>query len=166
MYEYRPQHTNNRARMLVLGLAALAASALISSAFVPKYPFILQSLGLLLLLPTVQLLTRFVVTQYLYRITPYESGEVDLEIFAYRGGNKKQLVCRVGLEEITAVTPLSAQNKKPQNGVCRYNYCPDLAPERAGVLSITNADGDCEILFSPDEKLTAIIEQAIRQSNE
>ena len=157
MYEYRPQHTNNRARLLVLGLAALAATALIGSAAVPKYPFILQSLGLLLLLPTVQLLTRFVITQYLYRITPYESGEIDLEIFAYRGGNKMQLVCRIGLEEITAVMPLSAQNKKPKNGVCRYNYCPDLAPERASVLSITNTDGDCEILFSPDEGMLEIL---------
>ena len=121
MYEHRTQHTNNRARMLVLGLAALAASALVGSAFVPKYPFILQSLGLLLLLPTVQLLTRFVITQYLYRITPYESGEVDLEIFAYRGGNSMQLVCRVGLEEITAVAPLSEQTKKPAGGMRRYN---------------------------------------------
>lgn len=160
MYEYKPQRTNNRARLLVLGLLALAGVSFVTSAAVPKFPFIFQSLGLLLLLPAIQLLTRFVVTQYLYRIVAFEGGEVDLEIYAYRGGDKMQLVCRVGAEEITALAPLGEGNRKPPHNLRRYNYCMDLAPASATVLSITNGDGDCEVLFSPDAKMLEILKSS------
>ena len=55
----------------------------------------------------------------------------------------------------------------------RYNYCPDIRPEEALILSITNADGDCEIILCPDEKMTEIltaphpvIEEVILEGNQ
>ena len=61
-------------------------------------------------------------------------------------------------EEITAAVPLTEANRKPPRGMRRYNYCPDMRPTEALVLSITNADGDCEVMLSPDEKMTAILQ--------
>ena len=160
MYEYRPPHRNARAKVICAALFAAAAVAFAGSALVPLYPVILQCLGLALLVPFIQVLGRFVVLQYLYRVRPYEDGSADLEVYTYRGGNRMQLVCRVAFSEIRRVTPLTGQNKKPPHGLRRYNYSPDIAPVGAIVLSVTNGDGDSEILLVPDEMLRAMLENA------
>ena len=158
MYDYFPPRKNLIARFLVLLFIGLAIASFVASVFIPSpYKAIGQALGLLFLVPMIQIVTRYVIMRYLYRIAPYEDGNVDLEIYAYRGGSKMQLVCRVGLEEITATAPLSEQNRKPAAGIRRYNYCPDIRPEEALILSITNADGDCEIILCPDAKMTEIL---------
>lgn len=158
MYDYIPPRQNLIARMLVFGFFGLAAASFVASAFIPSpYKAIGQALGLLFLVPMIQIVTRYVITRYLYRIAPYEDGNVDLEIYAYRGGGKMQLVCRVGLEEITATAPLTAENRNPEKRLRRYNYCPDIRPAQALILSITNADGDCEVILCPDEKMTEIL---------
>ena len=159
MYDYFPPHKNRIARMLVFLFLGLAAASFVASAFIPSpYKTIGQALGLLFLVPMIQIVTRYVLIRYLYRIAPYEDGNVDLEIYSYRGGSKMQLVCRVGLEEITAAKPLSDENRKPAAGMRRYNYCPDIRPTDALVLSITNADGDCEVILCPDERMAEILQ--------
>ena len=166
MYEYRPPRKNITARLLVLGLLLLAVAFFILSAQLPQLSLPFQALGILLLLPIIQLVTRYLVLRHLYRIVPYESGEVDLEVYTYRGGDRMQLVCRVGLEEITAIAPLSAANRRAPRGMRRYNYAPDLRPQEATVLSITNGDGDCEVLLCPDERILHVLQSAVegRQS--
>ena len=161
MYEYIPPRKGVSARLLVLGLLLLSVAFFVLAFQFSALAPLFQSLGLFLLLPTVQIAARYIILRYLYRITPYESGEVDFEIYSYRGGNKMQLICRVGLEEITAVTPLTDANRRAKKGMPRYNYCPELSPKDAYLLSITNADGSCEVLFSPDQKLLEILRSAI-----
>ena len=75
----------------------------------------------------------------------------------YRGGDKMQLICRVGLEEITAVTELSKQNRRAPANIKRYNYAQDLWPARALVLSVSNADGECEVLICPDQRIEELL---------
>jgi hypothetical protein len=161
MYDYQPPRQNAIARLLTVTLFALAAACFVLSSFVPKLAVIPQAVGLILLVPAIQIVTRYVVTRYLYRICPYEDGNTDLDIYAYRGGARMQLVCRIGLEEITAAKPLSEENKKPPQNLRRYNYCPDIRPQNALVLSITNRDGDCEIVFCPDEKMAALLQSPV-----
>ena len=79
------------------------------------------------------------------------------------GGDKMQLVARVGLEEITAVTPLTAANARAKRGMHRYNYAPDIRPQDAVVLSITNGDGDCEMLLCPDKRIRDILQSAVNK---
>ena len=69
-----------------------------------------------------------------------------------------QLVCRVGLAEITAAAPLADANRRAPKGLRRYNYHPDMKPGVGIVLSITNGDGDCELLLSPDAYLREVLE--------
>ena len=160
MYEYRPPRQNVIARVLVLGLLLLAGIFFVLSAQLAALAVPFQSLGLLLLLPIIQITARYLVLRHLYRLVPYESGEVDLEVYTYRGGDRMQLVSRIGLEEITAVAPLTEANRRAPKGLTRYNYCPDIRPQKATVLSITNGDGSCEIVFCPDEHLLRILHAA------
>jgi hypothetical protein len=156
MYEFKPQRQNQIAQLLVGALIALALTSFLISAFVPM-AWIPQTVGLALMVPMIQLVTRYVVTRYLYRICPYEDGNVDLDIYAYRGGTKMQLVGRIGLEEITKAEPLGKENRKPPQGMRRYNYCPQMFSKEALVLSVTNGDGDCEIILCPDKKMADIL---------
>ena len=160
MYDYRPLRKSYAAHLVVLLLFLLSAASFISSAFVPKFPALLQSLGLLLLVPAIQLIARYMAVSYLYRLHTLEDGTTDLEVFSYRGGDKMQLVCRVGLYEITATAALGKENRRAKKGVHRYNYSPDLSPKDALVLCVTNGDGDCEILLCPDERMREILEAA------
>jgi hypothetical protein len=157
MYDYQPPRQNAIARLLTVTLFAISAACFVLSSLLPKLAVIPQAVGLVLLVPAIQLITRYVVTRYLYRLCPYEDGNVDLDVYAYRGGDKMQLVCRVGLEEITAVAALTKDNRRPPRGMRRYGYAPDLFPREALVLSITNADGDCEVLLCPDEHIASIL---------
>lgn len=156
MYEYKPQRQNNIATLLIVAFFLLALTSFGVSAFV-TVAWIPQTLGLLLMVPMIQLMTRYMATRYLYRISPYEDGNVDLDIYTYRGGSKMQLVCRIGLEEITAAAPLTEANRKPAKKMRRYNYCPEMFSKNALVLSITNGDGDCELIFCPDERMADIV---------
>lgn len=162
MYEYRPPRQNVIARVLALGLFLLTVICFILSAQLPQWAILFQSSGLLLLLPVIQIVTRYLVLRHLYRLVPYESGEVDLEVYTWRGGDRMQLVARIGLDEITAVTPLSAANRRAPKGMRRYNYAPDIRPSHATVLSLTNGDGDCELLLCPDETLLNALKSAVK----
>ena len=157
MYECRPSRKSNRAKLLAAALLLLAVTAFAASSLVPQYPSILQCVGLILLIPLIQITARYLVLQYLYRVRMREDGVLDLEVFTYRGGARMQLVCRVGLDELTAVKVLCADNAKPTHGIRRYNYHPDMAPREGLVLSVANGDGTCEILLALDERLFAIL---------
>lgn len=159
-YDYQPIRKNYLAHITVMWLFVLAGVSFAASAALPPHPALWQSVGLILLLPAIQLIARYLATRHLYRIRACEDGSTDLEVYLYRGGDKMQLVCRVGLTEITAVTPLGAQNKRPPKGIKRYNYAPDLRPAEALVLSVSNADGECEVLLCPDARMAALLEKS------
>ncbi len=156
-YDYRPNRQNYTAHSLVMLLFLFSGISFGLSGFFPTVSVPCQILGLGLLLPAIQLIARYMAASYLYRLHTYEDGRTDLEIFSYRGGDKMQMVCCVGLSEITASVPLAKENARAPKGVKRYAYAQDLCPQRALVLSISNADGECEVLFCPDEYITRVI---------
>ena len=156
-YEYRPVRQNYNAHFAVAACLLLSGGCFVASSFMSALAVIPQSIGVAALIPAIQLVAKYLVVQYLYRVTIREDGGVDLEVFLYRGGAKMQLVCCVGLEEITAAVQLGPQNRKAAEGKKRYRYCMDLAPERALVLSITNSDGECEVLLAPDERMCELL---------
>ena len=166
MYDYKVISGKPRAKTAVLLLLLLAVLLFVASGMLPHFRVLLQCLGLCAFFPCVQITARYLAQQYLYRLRSYDDGNVDFEIYTYRGGARMQLVCRVGLEEITAVTALGEANKKPPRGMRRYAYNPDMRPKSATVLSITNGDGDCEVLICPDEYLARVFEDAAKRNSE
>ena len=156
-YEYKPQRQNYYAHGFILALVLLAIGCLIVAGFMPAYGVLVQSLAIILFVPAIYLTGKYLVTRYLYRVQTLDDGSVDLDVYAYRGGTKMQLVGRVGLWEITRVEKLSDQNRRVAKGMERYSYCADIAPKDAMVASITNEDGDCEILLAYDETLYRLL---------
>ena len=166
IYDYRPPRGNGKARTAAALLLLAALIAFVGSALVPLYPFLLQCVGLCLLIPVIQIAARYLVVQYLYRLREREDGTVDFEVFSYRGGARMQLVCRVSLAEITAAAPLNSANRAAPKDKRRYSYHPDMRPDNGLVLSVTNFDGDAEILLAPDAYLTDIFTRAAEKAVE
>lgn len=160
MYETRPPRTNAKARITVFCCFFAAMASFVAASLVPKFPAVLQCVGLCLLLPVIQLTARYLILQHLYRLTEREDGRVDFEVFTYRGGARMQLVCRVGLDEITAVAELDEANRRAPHGLRRYNYHPDLNPVKGLVVSLSNGDGACELLLAHDGRLLEIFSAA------
>lgn len=164
MYDYKPPRGGGRARLITALLLLAAMIAFAGSALVPLYPFILQSVGLCLLIPVIQITARYLVVQYLYRLREREDGTVDFEVYTYRGGARMQLVCRVALAEITAAEPFSDANRAVPKDKRRYTYHPDMRPNGGLLLSVTNYDGDCQILLAPDAYLTEVFIKAAKNT--
>lgn len=160
-YDYRPQRQNYTAHAIVVLLFLLSGLCFGFAGFFPLPGFLWQALGLAVLLPAIQLIARYMASRYLYRLHTYEDGHTDLEIFLYRGGDKMQLVCRTDLAQITAVAFLGAENAAPPKRLKRYHYVQDLRPAQATVISISNEDGECEILFCPDEYMHRVLQEAV-----
>ena len=159
-YECKPKRRNHKAHGVVLALILVAVGCLIGAGFVPVYGVLVQTLAILLFVPAIYLAGKYLIMQYLYRIRVLEDGSVDLDIYAYRGGTKMQLVGRIGLVEITGVALLTKENRRPAKGLKRYSYCVDMAPDKAIVLSVSNEDGECEVLLSYDETLAQLLRDA------
>ena len=164
-YDCRPVRQNYGAHLLTLTLLALAGVSFALSGFA-AYPVLPQILGLIFVLPAVQLVARYLASRYLYRFRTYEDGQAELEIFVYRGGARMQLVCCIGMDEITAISPLTRENARAPKGCKRYNYAQDLRPREALVLRVSNRDGECEVLFCPDEGLSRLLSQRALTSDE
>ena len=162
MYDYRPPRQSPKAKSLALCLFCASVLCFVLSAQLPALSVLPQCVGLALLLPMIQIVARYIIQQYLYRLRPYEDGNVDFEVYSYRGGSRMQLVCRIGLEEITAVMPLAAAKEKKAGP--RYNYHPDLFPKEGVVVFLSNADGECSLLLSPDGHLTEVLTAAAQRN--
>jgi len=143
---------------------AAAATAFAAATVAPPTPYLWQCLGLLLLIPVTHLISRYFLLQYLYRLRSYEDGRVDFEVYAYRRGNRMQLVCRVALSEIVAVTSHGAKGADAATDAKRFSYLPDISPAGAVVLSVQNADGASEVAILPDEGMRRLLEEAVARN--
>jgi hypothetical protein len=161
MYDCRPIRQNYYAHIAVLFFFLSSGALFASSGFVAYGAVTMRCVALALLLPAIQLIAKYMSARYLYRIREYESGEVDLEIYVYRGGDKMQLVSCVKAEEIEKIAPLGMENRKAPKGQKRYGYTPDLSPAKATVLSVTNEEGACEILFCPDAGMLSLLHEIV-----
>lgn len=160
-YECKPKRRNHKAHGTVLALVLAAVACLIGAGFIPAYGVLVQTLAILLFVPAIYLAGKYLIMQYLYCVRTLEDGSVDLDVYLYRGGTKMQLVGRMGLSEITRVALLEKENRRPAKGLKRYSYCMDMAPDKAIVLSVSNEDGECEVLLSYDETLAQLLRDAV-----
>ena len=76
MYDYKPPRTNAKAKLAALFCFAITVIAFVGAAMVPKYPSILQCIGLCFLIPVIQITARYLILQYLYRLKENGDGQL------------------------------------------------------------------------------------------
>lgn len=159
-YDCRPVRQNYGAQLLCVTLFACAGVSFALGGMM-DHAILYQVLGLCFVMPAIQLIARYMVSRYLYRLHVQEDGTAQLEIFVWRGGAKMQLVFCADTAQITAITPLTGDNARPPKGCRRHNFAQDLRPQKATVLSVCEGACVCEVLFCPDEGLVRLLRERI-----
>jgi hypothetical protein len=117
--------------------------AMISEIFPYKSIFQLVALGLIVV--GVQLLVRYVLTDFRYIIDDKDDGTADLIIFK-RQGKREAKVCHVGMANVTDIFK-KGEKKLPSDN--RFNYCRNLTDE-AWVILMRDGEKTTELYIEPD----------------
>lgn len=139
---YIPKKTPTARRLsflfLITGFFLMAMSSFLLS------PAIFQLIAVLLLVAGLQILVRYMLSDYRYIIDDRDDGASDL-IVCKRQGKKDVKLCHVSIFCIEAVKPRQSGEKADR----RYNYVQN--PD-AKAYSVLFSDGDrrCEVIIECD----------------
>ncbi len=159
MYEYIPTGKRQGMKLLCLGLF-LAAIVLFGASGIKSLQFtgVMQTLSVLLLAITIMLMGRYLLRHYMYRIADDGEG-MDLTIDELsRSG--RYTVCRLALKDLAAAEPATKENK-PHGSVKVYNYCVDMRPNNAWLLTFRDKDQYIYLRLSPDETMAKMLSEAV-----
>lgn len=140
---YIPKKENKTRRLsfwcIISGILVMGLSSLI------PYRAILQLAAIVLVIIGIQLLVRFVLSDYRYIINDCDDGTAELLVYK-KQGRQDTLVCRISLSAV--IENFDRENKKPQSDKC-YNYMQN--PGAKG-YSLIFMDGEkrTEIIIEPD----------------
>ncbi len=150
---YQPTKDKKAKRLsLLFILTGIVLTAL--SSILP-YRGIFQLIAVALVIIGVQLLVRYVLTDFLYRIEDREDGTSDFVVFKKQGKNDVK-VCHVSLSNTLEV--YRRTDKKPPCDT-RFNYAQNLT-DALTVLYHKDGEKRIEILIEPNEAfLNALMER-------
>ncbi len=140
---YIPKKENKARRVsfwcIISGIIVMGFSSLV------PYRALLQLAAMVLVIIGIQLLVRFVLSDYRYIINDCDNGTAELLIYK-KQGSRDTLVCRISLSAV--IENFERENKKPQADKC-YNYTQNLG---AKAYSLIFLDGEkrVEIIIEPD----------------
>ena len=163
-YEYAPKPKKTREKGLTCGAILLAALSYGFSVGPWLFPWVYQLVAFFALAIAILLISRYLLRGYVYRVLPrsHASG-VDLVITELYS-RRRTVVCRVGLEEICRVTPITAENRrrliKETGRAALYKHVAELFPKNAYLLKVQNDQEEYFLEICADETLIALIEGA------
>lgn len=140
-FQYIPAAQTNKAKRIATGVfaASLVVFALSSWKGIP-FRFAFQLVSCAMMTVAILVCVRYLFKSYGYRIEPSEQGYDFVVLEITRHGSCA--VCRLGMEALLSVepwTPELAKQKKAQKSLKIYNYCVDIAPSNAYLLSFSDS---------------------------
>lgn len=157
MYEHIPKRTNNKAFIATFVLFAGAAAMFIFSVtfteIKPMWP--IQLAGVIMLIPAVMLVTRYITRSFMYKTEATDRG-TDFTVTEI-AGKRRTVVCRIALASITEsrVVLRGKDEKKPKARI--FDYRPDLLPDKSILIRSNEGGEDIYIFLAYDEALLSIL---------
>ena len=109
------------------------------------YKVVVQFVSAVLVVTGIQLLVRFVLSDFRYIIDDRDDGSAELIIYK-KQGRRDELVCRVSL---SSVTELCVRGTKRQAADARYNYTQNLFAKGYSLIFV-DGEKNTEIIIEPD----------------
>ena len=141
MKQYIPTPQNGRAKKIATTLFA-ASMLLFAVSGIRALPYrsVAQLFSFALITAAIMVCVRYLFRSYCYRIEPCEDGHelVILEL-SKRGTTT---VCRLSMAALLSVEPWSdelGKQKRTQKNLRIYNYCVDVSPTDAVLLSFADS---------------------------
>lgn len=166
MYEYDPESSKKKEKLILLGILSMAA-VLLGFAYVPQIPYSLlfQAVSFSLLVGACFFISRFLSRDYVYQILPGEDENAgaspDLVITEYYG-KRRSTVCRVSIDDIEQIEPLGENDRKksspklPKSNL--YDYTASLSLKNAYLLTVRDGDRIFYVKILADLYLLSLLE--------
>ncbi len=134
----------------------LSGILLMGISSVIEYRVIFQLIAVILVVAGIQLLVRFVLSDYRYIIDDRDDGTAELFVYQ-KQGKRDVLVCRISL---SSVVEMFTRGTKKAEVKARYNYTQNLG---AVGHSLVFDDGDkcVEVIIEPDAEFINAINARI-----
>ena len=176
MYTYIPPKNPKKITGIVLLLAAGAALLFFLSALPTNIPYkwSFQLIGMGAIAAIIYLTTRYVVKGYEYHVYPRENreraftGGFDLSIVE-TNGKARVTVCRIGLENVSAVMRVEASNSADIKKAIadekrqRFVYVADINPPIKCCIFAEEAGVPIAVTITADEKLFELLGKIVFQ---
>ncbi len=141
MNQYIPSQQNHRAKKIATALFAVSLLLFaVSGIRALPYRSVAQLFSFALMTAAIMVCVRYLFRSYAYRIEPCEDGFEFVVLELSKGGSTT--VCRLSTAALLAVEPWTdelAKEKRAQKGLKIYNYCVDVAPADAFLLSFADS---------------------------
>lgn len=162
MYEYSPKSSKLREKITV-AISGILAAVLYILSILPGTLFAWAfQLGAVLCLTLAVLFTaRFLLRRFVYSVEPSDSGSGTDFVIREQYGKKITTVCRIALHQIRRVEPWTKEGKShlaaEMEGKRVFRYVAELFPQDAVLVIAEEAEENCFLLISADERLAAIL---------
>ncbi|MBR3895253.1 MAG: hypothetical protein IKJ35_08950 [Clostridia bacterium] len=167
MYEYIPTAKKKREFWTVAILSVTAAILFVfSTQPYCVYPALWQLTSVVLLVAVIMLVSNCLLREFLYRVAPREGidGGFSLDFTVVEcHGKRRTVVCRISVEDIKEIVPLTPENKKQffktPRGKFVYRYVSRLAPRNACRLTVRNEEEVFYLFIVADECLLEMLKK-------
>ncbi len=163
MYSYLPK-SKKKAEKRICALLFGAGLLLYVPTCFPKtpYPVLFQLGTVLCCTAALMFVVRYLVRNYTYSVEPSDlnNGSYDL-VVTEQYGKRLRVVCRIAVAQITALTPITPENRKAVSAMLRkkrfFTYVSELAPVGLCVLQVCTEDEICYLKINTDERLKQLL---------
>ncbi len=161
MYEYRPQFEKKKEKWLALFLTAVGI-VLYISAHIPGVPFpaFIQIVAVACLAGMILLVSMCVMRRYDYVLEQAENGKIDFIITEYYG-RRTTVVCRVGLDDVRSVLPLTKETEEQYKALKKqgthYSYTGLLFDEDRYLVEMEAHGEHIFVRICADETLVKLL---------
>ena len=160
--------TNNKARTAFIALLMGAFVLFALSTLIPLYRGLVSLGGMVCLVASLTLYTKYISPVYYYDFTDDGYG-TRLFVVRQMTGKRQTTLCRISFGEIKKVereTPEIRKGHKTPAGYRKYSYLPTLDPETSYRLTIENAYEKAEILIEVTDELAEMIKNYANEAGE
>ncbi len=162
----RAKSSNNKARVTFYITFAAAVIIFGVSFILPRFSGLVGNIGLIMLVASVLIYTKYMAPEYYYDITHDSNGSA---VFVVRmiTGKRQSTFCRIGLAEIVKLEREDAQARrahKTPHGIRKYSYCPTLMPSVTYRIYTRSRYEKAEIIIEVSDEFAALLGEYASES--
>ena len=160
--------TNNKAKNAFMVCFFASFAALFGAAAFKSFVWVPQFIGMVLLIASITIYTKFLSSKYFYEIV-HDTEGTPLFIVNQLIGKRMTTLCRIALYEIAKIEGECAEerkNHKPRAGVKKYNYVPTLMPDKVFRIYTASRHEHAEIVIEISDEAAAMLVEYAREARE
>ncbi len=166
-FSFSAKSRGGRARAIFVICMASSFLFISASMLLDSFRSLLGVIGFGLLVGAIFVYTKYLAATYYYEVR--FDGGMPLFVIRHTLGQKQTTLCRVALNEITAIEPVDAKSRrehKTPEGYNRYSYHPTMMPEECYRITVDGAYEKAEILIEINGEVASLLSSYVNEQRE